>query len=881
MASIDVSTVPTNPPIDAKAAATPRKRRRRTAATGAADDCFACRKRQSKCDRKRPYCSQCLEVGKECSGYKTTLTWGVGVASRGKLRGLSLPIAKPESENGPAPKKEPAAQRRKSSVSSASNATAPSSWKASSNTNGANAARTFMPAISEAHPIKLESLTESNPTKSVPISIPQTQWHNTVFPTSNPYTQDSSRSSYSTSNNDLSLPSIQTSFGRSSIDGFSMSANSMTSYNSADFSTPTEYAQPPAAYPFGEPFNHFGRPSFSEHMLPAMLDRSMMDDRGQDSYPQEPISNMHGNQIQDESSATIASDAQQTLSNNMFSSQDATPGPFSHQDPLYADFEMALDDDSGQDQVLDLGETSDMTLSLPRSLFTTQFFHLSPRMQSLLDFYDKHICSVLVAFDGPANPYRTHILQLATHNEGLQNALAALATNNMRMRAQKQSQSIGFVEDENEDDILGFNTITRSSLSAPSPEESCYKALSIEQLNLQLTHPSAAQDDSVLGTLLILCLFHVCDSGFSKFKTQLAGVQKLLSLRKPNMQSGFIGWVEMFFTWFDVMTSTVNDRETQIKGENLAMLDYSANLGALEQFSGCDGRLFKLIARLGRLNLLSQDRPVRGSQTTTNKRKSSSRPADPREMHKRFKPRPFNPADFDRLDGNGWGAPISDSDDEATTSLNAEHDKDADTRHEFWTEWHDIRSRLQSWSMDYSSIPAPPSPTGGQSSASPSNPLGPEQRDLVHINESFRSSALLYTERLASPHLPSSAPCFQNLVSQALFHITALSITSCVNKFLLWPLFIIGTECVDEGHRANVRQRCVEIQRESGFFNNLSVLEVLERVWRETGTGMEGGEVEEVRRRRRDSISAKGGRYGQAFRWRRAMDRVDGEYIIV
>ncbi len=69
------------------------KRRRRTPATGAADDCFACRRRQIKCDRRRPYCTQCLDQGKDCSGYKTQLTWGVGVASRGKLRGQSLPIA--------------------------------------------------------------------------------------------------------------------------------------------------------------------------------------------------------------------------------------------------------------------------------------------------------------------------------------------------------------------------------------------------------------------------------------------------------------------------------------------------------------------------------------------------------------------------------------------------------------------------------------------------------------------------------------------------------------------------------------------------------------------------------------------------------------------
>ncbi|KAK3094268.1 hypothetical protein LTR53_019490, partial [Teratosphaeriaceae sp. CCFEE 6253] len=105
-----------------------------------------------------------------------------------------------------------------------------------------------------------------------------------------------------------------------------------------------------------------------------------------------------------------------------------------------------------------------------------------------------------------------------------------------------------------------------------------YKQMSIDQLNLQLSDSRSAYDDSVLATLLILCLFHVCDSGFSKFKTQLAGVQKLLSLRNPSVQSDFTGWVEMFFTWFDVMTSTVNDREMQIKGESLDMLDFSANL---------------------------------------------------------------------------------------------------------------------------------------------------------------------------------------------------------------------------------------------------------------------------------------------------------------
>jgi len=92
MMTIPIACPPTS--VSSVTEVPPRKRRRRAPASGASDDCFACTKRNTKCDRRRPYCSQCLEHGKECSGYKTQLTWGVGVASRGKLRGLSLPIAK-------------------------------------------------------------------------------------------------------------------------------------------------------------------------------------------------------------------------------------------------------------------------------------------------------------------------------------------------------------------------------------------------------------------------------------------------------------------------------------------------------------------------------------------------------------------------------------------------------------------------------------------------------------------------------------------------------------------------------------------------------------------------------------------------------------------
>lgn len=114
-------TAPINTPTasTAKDAASARKRRRRAPAGGAADDCFTCAKRNVKCDRRRPYCSQCLEIGNECSGYKTQLTWGVGVASRGKLRGLSLPIAKAPPVCGAKTVKSPTTARgRTSSIAS-------------------------------------------------------------------------------------------------------------------------------------------------------------------------------------------------------------------------------------------------------------------------------------------------------------------------------------------------------------------------------------------------------------------------------------------------------------------------------------------------------------------------------------------------------------------------------------------------------------------------------------------------------------------------------------------------------------------------------------------------------------------------------------------
>ena len=490
-----------------------------------------------------------------------------------------------------------------------------------------------------------------------------------------------------------------------------------------------------------------------------------------------------------------------------------------------------------------------LTTSLPQSLFLAS--SISPRMKFLLDYYDKFICQVLVAFDSPMNPYRMHVMHLAMRSEGLQHAIAALATNNIRMRGGIEGRRLSVPHNAQLLPRHAFSQMTTQELremhGQPSQEELHYKATSIALLNRQLADPNGAKDDTVLATLLILCLFHTCDSGFTKFKTQLAGVQKLLSMRDRTVHSSFVGWIEMFFTWFDVMTSTVNDRETEVQGELLDMMNLTSNLGSLEHLAGCEGRLFKLIARLGRLNLLSQNRPVRENNTTPC--------ATPNPMRRKD----FYSLSFGHLDGNGWGSPVH----ESPRSPQADDCRSST----FWSEWNDIRTRLQEWEFDARV------PSDGCNAASSALALSPAEAALLHISESFRYAALLYTERLVHPTQPSSTLNFQNLVAQGLYHISQTGVTSCVNKFLLWPLFIIGTECVDPEHRAIVRQRCVEIQRESGFFNNLRGLEVLEKTWQEHDEAQE-----------HDAQSGTDDLVGvqhQAFRWRRAMDRMDGEYIMI
>ncbi|KAG7116030.1 hypothetical protein HYQ44_007183 [Verticillium longisporum] len=116
--------------------------------------------------------------------------------------------------------------------------------------------------------------------------------------------------------------------------------------------------------------------------------------------------------------------------------------------------------------------------------------------------------------------------------------------------------------------------------------------------------------------------------------------------------------------------------------------------------------------------------------------------------------------------------------------------------------------------------------------ASLPSPATPSQiRDLGSLSEAFRYAALLYTERLASPNVPSNHSNFQNLVSQVVYYATSLEAGSSAEKFLLWPLFVAGSECVNELQQNIVRSKCRDIMTRSGYMNNLAALDVLERLW--------------------------------------------------
>jgi hypothetical protein len=459
-------------------------------------------------------------------------------------------------------------------------------------------------------------------------------------------------------------------------------------------------------------------------------------------------------------------------------------------------------------------------------------------MPFFMDYYTNTLCPSMVYIDGPNNPYRERILHLATGSASLRHAICALSACNLRMRRKlslghetTQELAAKLAAEKQAAEMVGDIHIEDAALS----EEYQHRNLAVHLLNQQLNDPVKSSHDSVLATILLLCHYRMVESGIAKFHTQFAGIKKILAIRKQQQSPADrdeSAWVEDLFTYFDAISASINDREAQLSTPDVM---YGAPDGltlgpGAENMVGCERELFKTISKLGRLCLLAQHRPVSPGTPggSSDGIPRSHAPFDAPVGHHGHKSS-IGSVMGQLMDGCGvpgnTGFSQSLPDEDYLTSVVSRSpplsEGGGQTRSIFWTEWKEARSALQSWQFNASSVAA----------YLPGSPSPAQVRDLGALSEAFRYAALLYTERLVSPNLPSNHANFQNLVSQVVYYVTSIEQGSAAEKFLLWPLFVAGSECVNELQQNIVRNKCRDMMTRSGYMSNLSALSVLERLW--------------------------------------------------
>ncbi|OTA98626.1 hypothetical protein M426DRAFT_69404 [Hypoxylon sp. CI-4A] len=795
----------------AKDTSAARKRRRRAPAGGAADDCFTCIKRNTKCDRRRPYCSQCLEIGNECSGYKTQLTWGVGVASRGKLRGLSLPIAK-------APPVAPVGKKAASRARASSTATT-AQWNEPEEGQQHRARRDDV-EIRGDHTASVPS-TPYGPyseyprfTHDTPSSLPQRAWGGIPAYANSMSAPDQSR-----------FPKLGSSMGHYPIMGESLSS-------SVDSLSDVDYTLSPMVHTYQReeiPFVHSPTLMYENYTgqnspVPQSPAPIMIDQRAPTSCPSlvyapsEPSSSLgsHHDSYEPQMAHRLVADSDNLNAPEMESYNTPHSAGGSHWASI------ARDDDVTPHAV----ETTAANLGFS---YESQSIQVSPdliaKMPFFMDYYENIMCPSMVLVDGPNNPFRDHILRLASGSRSLQHAICALSACNLRMKRRLSLGQRASPDSTGPERRLSDAQSDHHSLN----EEHQHRNLAVHLLNQQLNDPTKSCHDSVLATILLLCHYRMVESGVAKFHTQFAGVKKILSMRgsAPYQGSSESSWMEAIFTYFDSISASINDREAQLN-HSFYGLAPEANLlppGA-ENLVGCDRALFTTISKLGRLNLLSQHQPVQNVLTTPTGRvgtPTTSSPLGSPLGHSFKQPAPsigdFFSINHHRYDGNGFASQLDDEEILSTGFCSSpQYDEHRST---FWREWKEARMALQSWEFDAQRVAA----------SLPNSATQAQVRDLHYLSEAFRYAALLYTERLASPNVPSTNNNFRNLVSQVVYYATSLEPGSSAEKFLLWPLFVAGSECVNELQQNIVRNKCREIMSRSGYMNNLAAIEVLERLW--------------------------------------------------
>jgi hypothetical protein len=305
----------------------------------------------------------------------------------------------------------------------------------------------------------------------------------------------------------------------------------------------------------------------------------------------------------------------------------------------------------------------------------------------------------------------------------------------------------------------------------------------------------------------MLCLLNLSENGFGKFKVGIAGVKRLLASRgsETERQSDLAAWATQWFVWLDIIASVTTKSSVSESSPCLEALHISASLGSLEYVANCQGRLFKMVARLA-------DWSPSSSRLTLSK-------------------------DFYGLSLSG----TSTSGPEPTSS--------------FWVPLRQVHTRLNAFA-NHPSFHA-------------------READSVivgHLDEVFKLAAAIYAERQALIPLGSASMAIQRLVADSLCMIRALPANSSINELLLWPLMIIGSECVDGADRETVHRRVADCTS-SLFIGSFNCADVLVKVWSLLDGGLFDGDFSDLERQY-SGLNVLGAR---AAIWRQAISVLDGE----
>lgn len=759
-----------------------------------------------ECDRRRPYCSQCLEHDKSCSGYKTALTWNIGVASRGKLRGLALPIATSAKVS-----RRSVTRGRKRWIPPPDRLPEPDSE--GSDGRPVTTSQSSDPSAKVAG-TKKYSFVNMDPTHSaasltVPTpgarcrSAPQSEAHTSPRLCKRPRRHSSEPQLVPYPDQLRGLQDVSFSvgdLGLSNEEGFGISIESPPTAPLVLASEP--YRGPLLRFPASgdllnegfytepEPIGWLGDNGSGLNLDPFLPD-----------YPHRKLS------------PTMAASA--VTANHVLLNQGSFDVyGFATNSTIWAgDPRMNVNSVCGSDQ--DQGMNFDaanytdqlvLGISQPPSFESGQ----TSNLRCLIDYYDRVIPPVANTLSNSTHPLKTQVLRLAAGSGALQYAIAALSTNYMRQRCacartnpSRQPFSDFFHEEfvrrySTAHNMLdaGRNQIPFLCLGERLEKEFYFKEISSRMLNEQLGDMGFRKDDSLRATILMLCLDRVCGMGLANLKHRFASLTKILSLHDDlgTISIKAMTWLAILFTWFDSIILAGGPGKGHFTHSGMITSGVVEGSWRQEGLAGCHGKLFNMITQLGRLNPANGDPLIQAHQAANLGFGQMLTPAD--NQHD-FPTMNLNQADEDQPD------PFVDA--------------GTDRRPQFWRERNEIRAELAGWRWD---LPV------RNSTSTTTAPF--RQINSDHVSESFRCAALLYIEFLTSTRMAGMQPRVQSLVKRVAYHVSTVE----TDVSLLLPLFVAGLDDPAEQTCHLMGEGCLDLLEDSEFLKNVSALDLSLQMWR-------------------------------------------------